>query len=1169
MNRKKIYLSLVSTLISLSITGCGNSGTQGDDIPNKTQMLHGAATDDYIIDGDVKIYDKNGKLVSKKCETGDFGQFTCELTGVNENDKLVVIVEGGKLDTDGNASTLVDTKDFSGKSLIATAELGKGVIVSPITTKLMVGAKITVDTDENLSYLNTQFDLSSIKDKNLTQILINEKNSLIPTIIKANNKETIREQVRKAKKLLANNILIVNDVKEGNNQNFRVHILHVNDTHSHIEPERISVKFDGVKTYVYTGGYAKIAKYFNDTKEADSHTLNLHAGDAVQGTLYYNLFGGKVGVACLNKMQIDAQVLGNHAFDRGADNLRDNFVSKVNYPILSANTIVSDENEGLKKLIKPYIIKDVNGQKIAILGLTVESAKLSSPGPTISFANAIDTAKTTVQEIETKGINKIIALSHLGYDRDKILAQEVPDIDVVVGGHSHTLLGNFSNIGLTSKGNYPTVIKHNESQTLVLQAWKWGMVVGDINVIFDKDGKIKKYLGTPVMLLSDKFLRKDADGHKVEVNATVKSEIKKIISKLSNVKIEEPEADIEDIISQYKPQVDKMMKKTIGEATANLIHTRIPGAIDPDNGKVLPNGSLIAPLVVKAMYEKAKEYGGADFAMQNAGGIRISIPEGNVTMGEVMQMLPFGNTLTTLDMQGSDIKDMIESAIDRSYIKGTNTGCFPYLANAKFTFNPKKPEGQRIVEFKVKKDGKWEDLDPNKTYTIATNSYIANGGDNYIEFEEKATNKYDTGFVYANIFIDYIKQVKTLSPLPIDEVPVSVIKYNLPKVNQNVAMNDINVSLGSVTFPNGKVLNANWGFGSAAAHKYGDDANTFYTLTDRGVNIKCKDAKDIIGLDYKKMCKGDKDGKIFPFPSFTPTIVKWEKDGTNLVVKQVTPLRDKDGYRISGVSNPLSNFPEKAYDKNGTLMSYDPNGLDTEALYVKKDGTFWIGEEYAPSLVELDKNGKIIRRLVPNGLEQNLSKANYKVEGVLPSIIAKRHPNRGIEAIALSPDEKYIYFMIQSPLDNPDYRDTNVTRLYKMQISNPSNIELYAYEEDPADSFKYDNKTKQSKVKISEMSCLGDNTLLIDERVTHTTKLYKVDLSKGTPVPTDKVDTIETDMSGVTPLKKTLLATQSSPKKIEGVANLDGTHFLLINDNDFGIENDPEVAKVVELNSSK
>ncbi len=771
--RKKISISLMTTLIIFGVVGCG--GTSNN--TNGTTTLNGAATDDYIIGGNVKIYDKNGKIVSKKCKTVDFGQFSCELTDVYQNDRLVVVVSDGKLDSDGNASTSNDTNDFNGKSLVAVAEIGKGVIVSPVTTKLMVGNSITVDIDENLSYLNSQFDSSLIKDKNLTQILNNEKNSLLPTIIKENDKNSIKEQVKKVRKLLENNILIVNNIKISDNKNFRLHILHVNDTHSHIEPERIKIKFNGVKTYVYAGGYAKIAKYFNDTKNADSHTLNLHAGDAVQGTLYYNLFGGKVGVACLNKMQIDAQVLGNHAFDRGADNLKDNFVSKVNYPILSANTIVSDENEGLKKLIKPYIVKDIDGQKIAILGLTVESAKLSSPGPTVSFANAIGTAKTIVHEIENKGINKIIALTHLGYNRDKILAQEVPDIDVIVGGHSHTLLGDFSNIDLTRKGDYPTVVKHNdESKTLVLQAWKWGMIVGDINMVFDKDGKIKKYLGTPVMLLSDKFLRKDTNGHKIEVNTTVKSEIKKIISKLSNVKIEEPEADVEDIIAQYKPQVDKMMKRTIGEATVDLIHTRIPGAIDPDNGKVLPNGSLIAPLVVKAMYEKAKEYGGADFAMQNAGGIRISIPEGNITMGEVMQMLPFGNTLTTLDMQGSDIKDMIESAIDRSYIKGTNTGCFPYLANAKFSFNPTRPLGQRIVEFKVKKDGKWEDLDPNKTYKIATNSYVANGGDNYIEFEEKATNKYDTGFVYANIFIDYVKKVKTLSPLPADEIPVNVVK---------------------------------------------------------------------------------------------------------------------------------------------------------------------------------------------------------------------------------------------------------------------------------------------------------------------------------------------------------------------------------------------------------
>ncbi len=567
--------------------------------------------------------------------------------------------------------------------------------------------------------------------------------------------------------IAAFSILLNADIRSNTSSSsiFRLHILHVNDTHSHVDPTKISVKFQGIKTYVYTGGYAKLAKYLNDEKKIDSHVLTLHAGDVVQGTLYYNLFGGEVGVRAFNKMHIDAYVLGNHAFDRGEKNLEENFVSKVDAPVLSANTIVSDKDKALKHAIKPYIIKVIDGKKIAIIGLSVDSSKLSSPGPTISFANYLDVAKKMVERVKkVEGVNKIIALTHLGYDTDKVLASSVPDIDIIVGGHSHTLIGDFSNLGLHSAGNYPTVISHNGTKTLIVTAWKWEKVVGNLNVIFDKDGRVIRYYGTPVMLLSDKFLRKDAHWKKTEVNASEKIKIEDMISSMPNIKIQKPQIDVENLIKRYKPKVQELMKSVIGRATINLTNERLPRATVDESGQILKQGSLIAPIVAKAMYLKAKKIARVDFAMQNAGGIRVAIPQGDVSVGEIMQMLPFGNRLVILSMSGKDIKDMFEQAIQRSYIKKSNTGAFPYLANAKLVIDYKKSPGKRVREFKIKKDGFWIDLRRDEIYRIATNSYIANGGDYYTQMSAKALNKYDTGFVCSDLFINYTKRVKVLSP---------------------------------------------------------------------------------------------------------------------------------------------------------------------------------------------------------------------------------------------------------------------------------------------------------------------------------------------------------------------------------------------------------------------
>ena len=393
--------------------------------------------------------------------------------------------------------------------------------------------------------------------------------------------------------------------------------------------------------------------------------------------------------------------------------------------------------------------------------------------------------------------------------------------------------------------------------------------------------------------------------------------------------------------------------------------------------------------------------------------------------------------------------------------------------------------------------------------------------------------------------------------------------YEVPSIGASISMDKLNFPLGDVTFSNGFTLNANWGLGSGATHKVGDDAQTFYSLTDRGVNIKCKDDEKIIGVD---ICE---KGKIFPFPSFAPSIIKYTIDDKNATVKEVISLKDRCGMPISGISNPLSNFTELAYDIDGNEIAYDPNGVDTEAIAALSDGTFWLSEEYAPSLIHVAADGKIIKRLVPKGLECELSGANYCVTGDLPAILKLRHANRGIESLAISKDEKTLYFIMQSPLDNPNYGKTRNVRLYAMNIENPSDIKEYLYELDLPDTFNKDNETKKRKqkdVKISEMIVMEDGSLMILERISQTTKLYKVDLSKETPIDVSKSATLEEEHDLPAVQKTKLFDTDLEsgyPNKLEGIADLGNNSYLLINDNDFGINGTDTVAKIVKIDPEK
>jgi hypothetical protein len=386
---------------------------------------------------------------------------------------------------------------------------------------------------------------------------------------------------------------------------------------------------------------------------------------------------------------------------------------------------------------------------------------------------------------------------------------------------------------------------------------------------------------------------------------------------------------------------------------------------------------------------------------------------------------------------------------------------------------------------------------------------------------------------------------------------------------------DAKLQLGTVEFASGKTLDLTIGIGSALFHMPGDPADEFYALTDRGPNIDCSASEKIAGMPTAAACGGDEKAKLFPRPDFVPSIVKLKlnQDGTFATTAWI-PLKDAAGKPITGLSNPLKAAKtEAAYDKDGKQLPFDPNGLDTEGLVRLKDGTFWIGEEYGPSLVHVAADGKIIERLVPAGLEGDLSGATYKITGALPAILMRRQLNRGIEGIALAPDESALYTIVQNPLANPDadaYKKAVATRILKLDLKTRQVVGEYVYTLDPAESFKNDQSDKQSDVRISELTAVGTDRLIVLERIAKTTKLHAIDLSAATNILGTGWDKAETAPSleqlsgadlaanGITPVSKKLWLDSSDhaelPEKIEGVAIIGGKQLVLINDDDFGIE---------------
>ena len=550
-------------------------------------------------------------------------------------------------------------------------------------------------------------------------------------------------------------------------EDFKLSIFHLNDIHSHITSESMSFKIDGVKTYMPVGGYARVYNKLNALKKEKPNSLILNAGDTFQGTLFYSLFKGKADAAALNLIPWDAYALGNHEFDDGDEALA-KFLDLLNddISIIAAN-VNPLKNNILYNKWSPYVIKEVNGEKIGIIGIDIvgKTVKSSNPSKEIIFTNETKTAQKYINELEKLGVNKIILLTHQGFDKDVSMAKELTGVDIIVGGDSHSLLGDFSNLGLKSTDTeYPKkVLSKDNKQVCVVQAWEYAHLLGDFDINFNKKGEVKSCSGTPVILAGDTFKQKNSDGKKVLVSSSEKTRILKFIKKSNNIEIINENEKALKIVKSFQDKVDVKKAAIIGSAGEELGHNRIPGDTY-DTINTLALGSDIASIVAKSFYDLSNL---ADACIQNAGGVRTPIHKGEINMGDAYTLLPFSNTLFEIKMTGSEIKQVLEDAITN--IKtGGSTGSFPYAYALKYDVNMNKGDNNTIsnLEIKNRKTQKWSNLDMKKMYTIVTNSYTARGKDGYLTFksvQDKRGLGVNTYLDYALSFVKYVEHKKANS----------------------------------------------------------------------------------------------------------------------------------------------------------------------------------------------------------------------------------------------------------------------------------------------------------------------------------------------------------------------------------------------------------------------
>ena len=505
---------------------------------------------------------------------------------------------------------------------------------------------------------------------------------------------------------------------------FALTILHVNDFHSRVEAIN---RFDSTCSAADDaegkcfGGMARLSTAVSDARAAagDAPILFLNAGDIFQGSLYYTTYKGLAEAELFNGVGVDAMALGNHEFDNGPETLAA-FIDKVHFPVLSGNTWLGDE-PSLKGKTQGYLILDVGGEKVGIVSaLTTDTAVIASPGPNVSFSNTVRYLKTIVQEVEAQGVNKIIALTHVGVTEDIEIASAVPGIDAIIGGHSHTLMSNTVE-GATP---YPLLVKGPDGRDVpIAHAYAYGKYLGDLKITFDDAGAVIAARGEPLLL--------DAS---VAEDAGVKARIREMGAPIQALK-----------------------NQIIGESTA---------PIDGDRANCRARVCAMGVLVSEAMLARVRDQG-MQVAIQNGGGLRASIDAGPVTMGEVLTVLPFQNALATFTLTGAQIVAALENGV--SDVEG-GAGRFPQVAGMRFAWDPKAAPGARVLSVEIAGADGFQPLDPAARYGVVSNNFMRAGGDGYAVFASDGKDAYDFGPGLEDVLADYIAANSPFTPMIDDRI---------------------------------------------------------------------------------------------------------------------------------------------------------------------------------------------------------------------------------------------------------------------------------------------------------------------------------------------------------------------------------------------------------------
>ncbi len=564
-------------------------------------------------------------------------------------------------------------------------------------------------------------------------------------------------------------------------ESYRLSILHINDHHSHLDPTVASLMLPGSPdgrreaVSVSLGGFARVGQAFDELAEGKANLLKLHAGDAITGTLYFTLTQGRADAQLMNAVCFDAMAVGNHEFDPGDTGLAQ-FIEALwdneddeegcRTPVLSAN-VAPREGSPLGERLRPSVVLERGGERIGVVGLTVQrkTQNSSRPDPGTRLLDEQASAQAAIDALRADGVNKVVLLSHVGYPRDRELAAQLSGVDVVVGGDSHSLLGSsaLEAIGLKPVGPYPDEVHNKDGDRVcVVQAWQYAYAVGELDVVFDGVGRVRACEGQVHVLIGD--VDEVGQGSDAPFGAIPELRVTALSPRVEALLAPHREARAAFGDTVVGEVVQPLCLRRVPGSGAALSHSVLPGC--DDDPHVIAHGGDVQQLVAEAFLRQGQRYGGAEVSIQNGGGVRVDLPAGPLTVDGIYTVLPFANTLVRLTLTGAELREAIEDAFEA--VAGGSSGAYPYTAGLRWRADLRQPRGQRLSDLQVRDaQGGWQALEASAHYRVITSDFLADGQGGYPSLARiEGVRREATYLAYADAFLQYVIENPVLSRLP-------------------------------------------------------------------------------------------------------------------------------------------------------------------------------------------------------------------------------------------------------------------------------------------------------------------------------------------------------------------------------------------------------------------